>query len=342
MSPGSGLIKPKQKKESFVAFNLNDSTTQVIATTAIGQEYFANWESFSYPSWLSYAKRHNLGIIVVTEDIILPSDSNYKNGSWQKMLIPGLLASKLPKVERVCLLDTDVIISPRAPNIFEIAPLGRYSVVSQEKNLPYDLAEVRRRVSFLRNRNYSSSYPLDSLVLADAKEVFRQQGLPERDDYFCTGLIVCDASHAPQLREWFQTVDTVSADGAIAWEETYLNHWIQGTEPFWLPYSFQALWHYEMAWYHPHLYMLGDKISQSHETKRALEAGLWNSYFLHFAGSWHESLAWGASPELFMGEKARELKDFGDYLLLKIPPKNYGKLSPASGNFPSRESNSKQ
>jgi hypothetical protein len=323
-------LKSSLRSEPVVSFNVNESTKLVLATTATSREYFSKWEAFSAPSWLAYAEKFGLGVVVATEDLLPLEDPKFKNGSWQKMLLPGLLATEMPSIERVCLLDTDVVVSPRAPNIFEIAPEGEYSVVSQEKGLPFDVVEARRRVAFERNSHYSSDYPLDSLLLADAAEEFRQQGLPPRDNFFCAGLIVCDVAHAEQLRDWFYSVENDIENHVVAWEQTHLNHWIQGEKHSWLPYRFQALWHYEMAWNHPHLYSLGEELCEAPETAVALTTALWNNYFLHFAGSWHESLAWSVVGGLMTPEVVGNFGEFDAYLGQKITPRNLGKILPRS------------
>jgi len=330
------ILNSPLRGETFISFNVNESTRHVLAATATSREYYAKWEAFSAPSWLAYAEKFGLGIVVATEDLLPSGDSRYKNGAWQKMLLPTVLAKEIPSIQRVCLLDTDVVVSPRAPNIFQIAPEGEYSVVSQEKGLPFDVVEARRRVAFQRNRHYSAEYPLDSLLLADAAEEFRQQGLPPKDDFFCSGVVVCDVSHAAQLREWFYSLDNEIEDHVVAWEQTHLNHWIQGEKHSWLPYQFQALWHYEMAWHHPHLYPLGAKLCDAPETVVALTTALWNNYFLHFAGSWHESLAWSVVPRLETLRIAKLFGEFDAYLGQKITPRNLGKILPAS-SFSSSE-----
>lgn len=318
--------------ETFVAFNVDASTKHVLATTATSPEYYSKWKVFSAPSWLAYAEKFSLGVVVATSDLLPRGDSKFKNGSWQKMLLPNLVAHEIPSIERICLLDTDVVVSPRAPNIFEAAKAGEYSVVSQEKWLPFDVVEARRRVAFQRNRHYSPDFPLDSLLLADAAEEFRQQGLPPRDDFFCAGLIVCDVTHSDQLREWFFSVNTDVENHVVAWEQTHLNHWIQNEQHSWLPYRFQALWHYEMAWNHPHLYKLGDKILEAPETKVALATALGNNYFLHFAGSWHESLAWALVKDVVNADFVRDFEEFERYLAKTIVPQNFGKVLPTSSS----------
>jgi len=312
----------------FLTFNMRNASHGVIVTTAIGPKYLDRWKSFSWKTWSVYAVKHDLGIAVAVEDLVDEETATIKNGSWQKMLLPARLLEEFPTVERFVLIDTDVIISPIAPNIFEHVPPGQFGVVSQELNLPFDVSEVRKRVSFFRHHYYSERFPLDGLILADARSEFRLAGLPEKDNYFCAGVIVCDAAHASQLEEWFTGVSAEETKEATAWEQTHLNHFIQASPHHWLPYRFQALWHYEMAWSYPHLYLLGDKILASKEALFALRSNLWTNYFVHFAGSWHESLAWELGKSLPIPSDSYLMENFRVYLEEDIEPRSYGKIAP--------------
>ena len=267
----------------------------MIATTAIGGNYFSNWEKYSKASWIDYALKFGIGIAVFTEDLIPQDSSYYANGAWQKLLLPEKIAKELSCIQRVCLLDTDIVISPRAPNIFEEIQEGYFGVVSQEQNLPYPLEEIKRRIAFLRNKFYSSSYPLDSILFATPRQIFQNCGLPEFDNYFCSGVVLFDISLKDVFTEGFykacggQMVDS----NQLAWEEPYLNSLIQSHDNVsWLNYRFQTLWNYEMAWNYPFLYEMSEDLASYKPTINCVGASLWNSYFLHFAGSWYESNAW--------------------------------------------------
>ena len=315
---------------NFASFNLTQDTTQVLVTTAIGGNYFDDWSNFSSGSWLAYAHRHGIGIVVVRDDLISPEKKEYKNGSWQKMLAPLYIAEAFPSLERFCLLDTDIIISPFASNIFDDAPVGKFSVVSEQSDAAFSLREVKRKIAYFRHNFYSSNYPLDGFIHASFADEFRAQGLAPQADFFCAGVIVLDRAHAATLAKWFFDSEAKTIPD-VAWEQTYLNYWIQQEPVHWLPYEYQALWNYEMAWNHPYLYRHGRDISHHEDTRNAVKATLWNNHFLHFAGSWFESDAWKMSLS-FHGEGPLDSPDeFESYRQQKIEPRNMGKVLPAAG-----------
>lgn len=318
-----------RREEFGWSYNLSEDVHTVLVTTAIGGDYFHNWSQFSAPTWITYADRHKLGIAVLTdipEAYALPP---FLNGAWAKLVAPQIVLERFPRVNRFLLIDTDILISPIAPNIFDAVPEGRFGVVSLE-NTPYPRGEVRRRVAFFRNRFYSRSYPLDSILHAEAREIFAQQGLPPHDDYFCSGVVVFDRQHLGRLHAWLQSVTNDEVTASLAWEQPFLNHWIQSSEPVWLDYRFQAIWAFEMAWKYPFLYELGSEIASSETASRCVESNLLENYFLHFAGSWFESSAWKCESfgegSLFALEE-----EFEDFLRAPLTGKAVGKVLPNSG-----------
>lgn len=271
--------------------NLSPHTKHVLVSTAIGGQYLDRWRLYVEANWTAYAARHDLAVIIVTQDIDDGPPQERKNGAWQKLLAPNWVRRYAPSVQRLCLLDTDILISPIAPNIFQEAPPGRVSVVSQEQRLPYVLTAIKRRIAFFRHRYYSSTYPLDSLLHATPGQLMSLHHLSEVPDYFCSGLMVMDAAHGDQMESWYRSVTSEAAENSSAWEEPYLNSWVQSTNPEWLPYEFQAIWNYEMAWRYPFLYEKGKNLANDPLTRSCVENSLWNNHFIHFAGSWYESLA---------------------------------------------------
>jgi hypothetical protein len=310
--------------------NVTEDTKNVLVTTAIGKTYLRDWEQFSLPSWQKYAEKYQLGIACVTEDLLEKDDPHYKNGSWQKLLAPSAVLDEFPQVERFCLLDTDIQIGPFAPDIFANAPEGVYSVVSQLKGLPFPLDEVLRRMAFFRNHFYSNSYPLDSFLLGDVFDEFRDLGLTPPEDYFCAGLMVLDRNHVEQMRGWFYEVK--ESQNFHGWEQTHLNFWIQSQDHHWLPYEYQALWNYEMAWKYPYLYSAALETPNREEVRAGVESSLWNNHFLHFAGSWYESLAWKLTREVDYPEFSGLSEEFSRYLELPVTGKKFGQVFPGNSH----------
>jgi hypothetical protein len=316
--------------KGMLVWNLDEKTRYALVTTAIGGSYLEDFVSYSLPYWLPYAQKHHLAIIALTDRQVFDQRDASMNGAWLKLLTPAVVLRSFPRIERIALVDTDVIINPSAPNVFCACPQDEIGVVSLEKNLPFDLLFARKRLAYLRNRFYSASYPLDSSLFATAEQEYSMEGLPTRDNLFCSGLVVIPQSKANLLSEWFSEAQSRDVEGAIAWEQTFLNHKVIEHGCHWLPYKFQSIWNLEMAISHPSLYQSGD-LSGNNLAQRAVSDVLTNSFFLHFAGSWNESDAWKNRPSAVLSNMSGlESEDFAQYLA-KIPAGlPVGKVSPSS------------
>lgn len=297
--------------DGFLSHNLTPSSRRVIATTAVGQNYLENWSKYSAPSWLRYCEFYDVGLVVITDNLDGDSDTQSKNGSWQKMLAPSFVIDNFPAVEIVCLLDSDVVISPIAKNVFDHASSSQYSVVSEVQTLPFELMDARKRVAFYRRRFYDPTFPSESILMATPQDEFKMQGVKGFDNYFCAGLLCVPSPRSAELASWYHSAPA-ERHRDIAFEQVYLNSWVQSTEPEWLPYEFQAIWNYEMAVNYPHLYRCGSEVSEAAEAVSAIENLLLRTSFVHFAGSWFESRAWQAAELAAEGaiELAIDLKKF--------------------------------
>ena len=292
----------------------------------MGNGYFEKWEKHSLPSWKAYADKFGLGIACIRLEIASPEDPCYKNGSWQKLLAPDFIAQEFLFSQRFCLLDTDIQISPHAENIFDAAPKGMYSVVSSVKKIPMPRGRTLRQVAFLRHTYYSHDYPLDSSLLGNPFSEFPTFSLSVPSDYFCAGLLVLDRTQTHELKEWFYQVD--GKGNFDVWEQTHLNSWVQERPHHWLPYEWQALWHLEMAWKYPFLYQLGDEINNSKLAAQCVEASLFSNHFLHFAGSWYESMAWENEVQLHSQSLRAISPDFYKFLQSPVTGLSKGKVLP--------------
>ena len=99
------ILSPKIKKNYIV-------------TIAIGDQYLSEWEQYALPSWKLYCEKYDIGLIVFTRDLISKQDLKWKKATWQKLLIGNTLKSKISNIDNICYLDTDILISPIAPDIF--------------------------------------------------------------------------------------------------------------------------------------------------------------------------------------------------------------------------------
>lgn len=318
----------KEVSVELFLVNVSSDTSRVIVTTAIGGDYFSNWRRNSYSSWRKYAVDNDLGIVVILSRLITGPESEAKNASWDKLLAPQAIGSVFPSIQHICFMDPDIVISSLAPNVFDLSSEGRYCVVSQERNLPFPIKEVRKRVALLRRHFYDPEYPLDSILQASAEDTFRLQGLPTHSDYFCAGLIMLDRSLFDDLAECHSSVSIGGALSAVSWEEPFVNDWIQSRPHSWMPYEYQAIWLFEVAWFYPHLYRFRESLADNEEASETISSVLLNRHFLHFAGSWFESDAWVNAYSKASVANSRLLDDISMFNPNEATAKSLGKILP--------------
>lgn len=301
------------------------SSGNILATLAIGKKYIDEWESLSLNNWISYCERYDLGLFVLDHSV---EERTGKRVDWQKLLIGSELANSRINVNNICFLDVDILINPYAPNIFNQYDDTKFAVVSQINNLPFKLIEVQERIAFFRHKYLSDKYPLDSYLFAKPNKIFELHGLKPFADYACGGMFVFNSErHANLLNKWYYLYDKNSNFLANLGEEVYLNYHIQDYEKIqWLPYKWQALWYYEMAWNHNHLYVSDDVAKKS--IVRCVETSLFNNYFLHFAGAW-EKFAWIESSNVYQGIGDDMFKEFQEYSKLEKSGNPVGQILPS-------------
>lgn len=299
-----------------------------IATLAIGEKYYSAWKEFAFPSWKLYCEKYGLGLIVFKDDLVEMTSLVWKKRQWQKLLIGREIQRTGINDCNICYLDTDIIINPISPNVFEFHKPGTISLVSQKFNLPYPLDDVLRRIAFFRHTFYDNNYPLDSALFMSLKQIFEFHNLEVQADYACTGFYIFNVEeHANLMEGWFnkygKDVESITGGG----EEAHLNYELQLWGKLnWLDYRFQALWIYEIVWKYPFLYDFGR--FKSDLIKECIEGSLFTNFFLHFAGSWYESEMWKI-PDLFNScDKIKLFENFSIYLESPVTGISKGQIKP--------------
>lgn len=302
----------------------------VIVTIAIGEKYFNSWLEYSSVSWKNYCIKYDLGLIVLDEEMLDKSDNYWKKATWQKMLIGSYLLKNNILVNNICYLDTDFLINYYAPNIFEQYNSEKIGLVSQINNLPYNELEVKKRIAFFRNRYYDKNYPLDSALFMNLSQIFTYHNLKVQSDYACAGLILFNQkNHSKLMNGWFynykKDIDSITGGG----DECHFNFEVQNWGNIqWLDYKYQVLWTYEMSWKFPFLYNSSDVSDEM--IKLCIKSSLFTNYFLHFAGSWHESDMWSFGKDIFNSDFDFLFSDFYDYNKIKLTGEPKGIIKPQS------------
>jgi hypothetical protein len=300
----------------------------LIATIAIGNTYYTTWEKCALPSWIKYCERNELGLVVFGQDLIHSDEKEWKKATWQKMLIGETLIEAGIDVKNVCYLDSDILINHFAPNIFAAYDSSTIGLVSQINRLHQPLHLTLRRLAFLRHTHYAKTYPLDSALFMSPSQIFDFHKVPRQPDYACMGVIVFNVeNHSKMMRKWFKKYDRTVESLTGGGDEPHMNYEIQNWGKItWLPYEFQALWTYEASWKYPFLFSL-DRENES-IIRDCIEASLYQNYFLHFAGSWHESQMWKIGRFFEDPKKKSELKSYYEYLKAPVTGNPVGLIKP--------------
>ena len=298
------------------------NSNNYIATVAIGEKHSKEFQTYILPSWVMYCEKYDLGLVVFESDLIDKSHYKWKKSNWHRLL----MGSKLKKLNanNVCYLDTDILINPLSPNVFDFHDDEKISVVSQTK-LPFEHSKVLRKIAFFRNRYLSSDYPLDSSLFISREDFYKYHKFPVQQDVFCSGFFIFNVSLFSDIMEkWFfkypSDVETITNGG----DEPVLNYEFQNHGKIkWLDYKFQALWLYEMSEKYPFLYQ---DMENTKLVKKCIQASLQQNYFLHFAGKW-EGGAYKDST-ILDDNFLLELQAFNEYLKNPVSGKPLGTIHP--------------
>jgi hypothetical protein len=159
------------------------------------------------------------------------------------------------------------------------------------------------------------------------QEVFDFHGLPSFDNYFCAGFFLFNvAKHTELMHGWFEKyqrgINSITGGG----DEPHFNYELQNWGAIsWLPYEFQALWIYEIAWRYPFLFR-----RQGGEAliRECIESSLYANHFLHFAGSWHECQMWQVGGFFECNSKKKEIEEYRAYLEVPVTGQQKGIVRP--------------
>lgn len=100
---------------------------KALVTLAIGEKYIGYLKNFCYDLWKEYADINNLDIIVFDEVFDESSRALGRSPAWQKLLI--LSQPSIQKYDQVAWIDTDILINPKSPDIFQDIPIEKIGAV---------------------------------------------------------------------------------------------------------------------------------------------------------------------------------------------------------------------
>jgi hypothetical protein len=264
-----------------------------IVAMAIGNECISDWKKFALHTWLDYCKINDIGLLVFHHYLIPKTNKFWKSATWQKHLLGKYISENIKIVKNLCLLDTDILINPFSPNIFEHLEKNKISVVSHLKRLPYSNSEniIRRKIAFNRHYFYDRKYPLDSAMTMTNKQLFNYHGFKDTGNYFCFGVFMFNVKKYSNFIASTYYKYAPSKKSITAGNEPFINYEVQTKcKVKWIDYKFQTYWNYECVEKYPFLYKFKKKLNKI--IKDCVESSLKDCYFLHFSGSWYDCDHW--------------------------------------------------
>ncbi len=296
---------------------LKSKKKNYIVTVCVGKKILQNWKKYILPSWISYCKKNDIGLIYFDKELISKKDKFWKKPAWQRYLIGEKL--KYTEVKNICYLDVDILINPLSPNIFNDYNEKKIFVSSNIFNLPYNLEKVQKRVVFFRKNFLKKNYPLDSAIFANLKQTYAYSKLKPQKDSLCSGLFIFNKkNHGNFFKKFFYKYKNNYRSLTEGDQVHFSYNVIKYQKYKLLDYKFQAYWLYEMALNYPFLYFSKNKSL----IKYCIEACLMNNYFIHFAGKWLEGRMW--KNDIYKNIDFNFYKKLENYYNMKVSGKPIG------------------
>ena len=293
---------------------------------ATKKKFLDAWNKYTSISAILYAKKNNLGIILIDHELISKKNEYYKKATWQKWLIPNYIKENYNNIKNICYLDCDIIINPSAPNIFIKYDFDKILVTSVRNRMPYSFTEATRKISFLRKNFLKKNFPLNTSLIMTLDETYKHHNLPVLNDEFCAGFFGCNIKKFSTFFKnaffkYKSPIWSVTGGG----DQTHFNYEIIKSNNYEvIDYKYQTLWCYEVAVKYPFLYKNLKKNSVNNKlVTDCIISSLFSSYFLHFAGTWPDSKCFYNKKiynSIFFKKYFYEYKDYEDKKI-KAKPK---------------------
>ncbi|MCF8481379.1 MAG: hypothetical protein K9H25_13170 [Rhodospirillum sp.] len=158
---------------------------QALVTLAIGQRYEGTFRAICEPGWRAYADAIGCDLIVFTEPLDDSERAWARSPAWQKLLVfshPAIL-----KYDAICYADSDILINPNSPSLFEAFQPNSVGLVRTEN--PTELQTFRLRAAVRAERHKKLT---ESLGQPESDTPFAPFGIMEsHDTRYNTGVMLC-------------------------------------------------------------------------------------------------------------------------------------------------------
>ena len=292
----------------------------------IGKNFINKVKKIFLPFFLSYCKKHDIGLIIV-EDFIDKEFFHYpnlKDPGFQRLLAPKEILKKFKKYKYLCDIDADCLPGFLAKDIFkasfkkikknEIIVVKPYPDGYLKKNLG-------KRVSLLRRTYVDKNYPLDSLFIASDQEEGKLLRYKFKGPWPTIG--TCIGRTETLARTGSEIYEKIKLDKNFKYLQSFrIDYYKRKLSVKWLNYEFQAIWNYEAALYYPFLFH--KKFKKLY--KDCVISTLFRVQFLHFAGSWPENWIFNKTKFKQTNLLKKYYENLDNYLSQNTKAKLYGKI----------------
>ncbi len=140
------------------------NSDRVVVTAAVGPS-FAEMGRITHPLMERYASRCRADFVVFSEPLVATRTG--LPGRFEKLQLHDLLT----RYDRALFLDNDVLVSPLAPDVFELVAPGVFGMVNEEK---FERASLDRQLTeqVLGKTEWSAPYFNSGVMLADRSHAF--------------------------------------------------------------------------------------------------------------------------------------------------------------------------
>ncbi len=318
------------KKHKNIQEIVKGTSKRAICVTVIGKKFQSLFNKYCINYFKSYAKKYNLGLIVI-KDLIIKKEKLYPpfntHPNLQRLLLPKEIKRLYPTYKFLADIDADCIPTHIARNIFDYSNFKHfkdnkiYLVFPRPFN--FSKGKIGKRLSLLRKEFLDKKFPLNSLLSSEddeEKKLFNLNfGGPIATIGTCVGPVDL------LIRCFDEVIDKLLKEPNKLF---YLQHYtnkifrLRG-KVLWLPYEFQAIWSYEVALNYPFLI----KNMNNHQLfNNCLQACMSKVDMLHFAGSWPENNVFKHNIFLKNNNSLSYYKKLPKFLNKKIKIKSYGRL----------------
>ncbi len=273
---------------------------KALVTLAIGDRYLASYKRYCHETWSKYAKQHNLDIVVIETIIDDSPRAQLRSPAWQKCLV---LSHKNVKLyDQVAWVDSDILINPTSPSVFENVPLEMIGAVDLFATPNVEDYRIWLEKFYEYWTKNGTSF-INNVTPTDYHKNFGFEG--EFQSVVQTGVLVLSPQYHSGLLE--HVYNNYEDKGEARWnyEMRPLSYEILTNElAYWLNPKFNMPWPYIKQFLYPFLNSSDSYIHKAMNkvmrksglapkfslAAKCVTTAFLNNYFLHFSGKASEMM----------------------------------------------------